>query len=580
MNLLEFLAIIDNHCKKKSKEELELFIHELARVLPKDERNDFVKNLEKNHYTKQELKDEVHNLLLSKFNIIMGQLGKIDNGALVLKCEITDEYYNDYNNDYKPEFYDDDNIGQIVEEACALLDECIDNNELSIGEILADTLLSLTIFVEEYDEWNEYGFDNFYEPLGLGDLRENEVAQIDCKRVILSKLYTTYLLNDLKELPSSLYEIFDNSYYYKITLEDLMQFNKELPNFNEFIMLWIDYLGNISSSLSERLLDEAMDLINNKEVLLEKAKKYVNNHPSLFMKYLKNNLSYAIKKQEKSLELFAMGEQALNMIDDKYVIRAQIAYIMNKLANKINDSSKIDYCLFEAFLSDTTVLNYLNFINNCSDLKKYNLQIDQIFQGIYLKVERKDDIIHEGPKSPELKENVVKIYTAGMLIYLHKDFDYVINNLMNINESLGWSRTFMKCGLSAFMFLLYDGNDLSFGLNRMVDIITEYLECYTNINMFVDLLIKWKKSINLPMEIKLRYLKKLEHLVEIRVDGIMSGNHRRYYDECAAYVAALAEVKESLKLIKSKQNIFEQYRSKYSRRRAFHESLRNCGMNK
>ena len=73
-------------------------------------------------------------------------------------------------------------------------------------------------------------------------------------------------------------------------------------------------------------------------------------------------------------------------------------------------------------------------------------------------------------------------------------------------------------------------------------------------------------------------LERLEQWTRMRVEGIMEKNHRNYYGECAAFVAALGEVRESRGEPGKKAEIMEAYRSKYSRRTAFHHELREYGM--
>ena len=60
----------------------------------------------------------------------------------------------------------------------------------------------------------------------------------------------------------------------------------------------------------------------------------------------------------------------------------------------------------------------------------------------------------------------------------------------------------------------------------------------------------------------------------------MENNRRNYYGECAGFIAALGEVMESNGEEGAKNRLLEQYRYKYSRRRAFHEELRRYGMKK
>ena len=74
------------------------------------------------------------------------------------------------------------------------------------------------------------------------------------------------------------------------------------------------------------------------------------------------------------------------------------------------------------------------------------------------------------------------------------------------------------------------------------------------------------------------YLEWIKMLVKKRLDGIMEGNHRNYYFECAEYIAALGEVLESRGVLNGKQQLMLEYKQNYSRRSAFHKELRTCGM--
>ena len=58
------------------------------------------------------------------------------------------------------------------------------------------------------------------------------------------------------------------------------------------------------------------------------------------------------------------------------------------------------------------------------------------------------------------------------------------------------------------------------------------------------------------------YLQWIDHLIAERVKGIMENNRRNYYGECAAYIAALGEVKESMGEIGAKQKILSHYKTR------------------
>lgn len=54
-------------------------------------------------------------------------------------------------------------------------------------------------------------------------------------------------------------------------------------------------------------------------------------------------------------------------------------------------------------------------------------------------------------------------------------------------------------------------------------------------------------------------------------------NRRNYYGECAAYIAALGEVRESVGEMGAKQKLMTSYKEKYPRRSAFREEMRQYG---
>ena len=73
-------------------------------------------------------------------------------------------------------------------------------------------------------------------------------------------------------------------------------------------------------------------------------------------------------------------------------------------------------------------------------------------------------------------------------------------------------------------------------------------------------------------------MKMIERYISKRTEAIMDTNRRNYYGECAAFIAAYGEVCESRGSYGAKTSIMEQYKTKYSRRRAFHQELREYGM--
>ena len=67
-------------------------------------------------------------------------------------------------------------------------------------------------------------------------------------------------------------------------------------------------------------------------------------------------------------------------------------------------------------------------------------------------------------------------------------------------------------------------------------------------------------------------------MIDKRVHGIVSGQHRNHYESVAALAAALGEVKESRGEAGAKEIQLQKYREEFPRHSALHGELRSYGM--
>ena len=162
---------------------------------------------------------------------------------------------------------------------------------------------------------------------------------------------------------------------------------------------------------------------------------------------------------------------------------------------------------------------------------------------------------------------------------------------MSVRESLGWSFTFMKEGITSFLLLLYQGTDLPAGLSCLLNYIQQKYEftaeefykgtghtCTKNsTELLWEIICKWKQEVKISNEDRIRWMNKINQLISLRVDGIMTANRRKYYHECAAFISAYGEVKESHGIIGEKNTFMAEYRKRYPRRSAFIQELVKFG---
>lgn len=574
MNFTEFIKKVDAAAERMPAENMAAFLHDYARSVPEHKRKAFLErlfsfagqSLEKDQSKKQDASYQEN--LKKEIEKALEQLACIDNGEIALAEVINEEYDDWYGEDDDILYEDPENICEAVQKGCDLVHECADREMYQEGYGLADFLLQMEISTDgEY-----YG-----DTLSLRDLASQGLIQLDYESFLTDALLSAYWGNPLEERPDALYWILENASDDKITLESLMQKSpRELDQLPEFLVLWIGYLGKANGKRAERLLQEAVDLTDNPDVLLDAARKYTDLHPVLYLQALEQ---YRETGQiEHGLEI---GKEALERISSNCQIRSQAALMTAELALVLKRKEEAEHCWLEAFRSVCSEVNYLRLVLECQDYGKYQ----QEAEGIYMASLGK-------PSQQETARYCQRNDAYYALLFFSGKFRQMIAEGMQEKEALGWSGTFMKEGMALLFLSLYQGKNLPKGCAQMcssyIDSIGFHPETYlkgtgrtTELSgqaFFWECFCKWREHICLPEQDVQYILEKLERWVRLRVKGIMENNRRNYYRECAAFVAALGEVKESRGERGGKSATMEGFRSAYPRRRAFHQELRDFGM--
>lgn len=581
MNLSMFLKSVDTLSVTMENEQLISFIHDIARVLPESGRDNFLDRM-RNCKDFVDHEKEYNQAEQRKYDELRDRLEKIENWEISLSGELNEEYDDWYHSD-EDEFLfcDPEGIGKIIERACQFIHEAIDKQIFDKGNEIARMLIGLKIMVGgEYQDYSD-------EPLELEDLEQYGLASVHYKKLVVESLYLSYCANELEERADALYNLIQNARIRDISLEMVMQCGEELPELQEFLPKWIEYLGKQSTYIAQELLNEAINLTNDPDDLLKSARAYYEQHPGLYKKYIcenQNKLGYN--------DLIAVGREALEKINQEYLVRGEIALrlaeIMLNNNRKITDD--VERYWVETFRSDSRAVNYLRMVMECSDFSVWKKELQDINHS-HLK-QSKGMYYYGYTNSTDLKENIPDYNQVYLIELLNGEYQSVRERGMNCRDAIGWSVTFMKNGLAAFLVLFYNGENLAEGIKAMLSRIVssvsfsveEYVRGTLRQQNANDCEMLWKcfcqsREQN-PMsdEEEQRYLSWMEKLVKKRVGGIMEGNHRKYYAECAAYIAALGETLESRGAFNGKQNLMLEYKQCYSRRRAFHEELRHFGM--
>lgn len=582
MNLTNFLNQTDALTAQYSAEQLMDFIHEIGRIFPEHRREDFLEILKSvgNQEEKGSIKNREKDADFDEMYChIRENLKCIDSQEIAI-TGILNEEYDDWYNDGDEEFYYEDNSGisDMLEEACGFVHICMDRGRYKEGFEVGSQMLTMEILCDnEYDD----------EELSLGDLVYHKLLNCDLKQVVLDTAYCAYHAVPPAKRPETLYEVFRNAKNDEITLEAVMQHgDEELPSLEEFLPLWIGYLGDRTGHAADRLILEGIGLLNDVSLEVRYAEKYAAVHPGLYLDILKSG------RDVKAGDMVSIGIKAMRTIPKKYIMRSKVAL---KTAEYViatdGKTSLLGECYFAAFESDTSALNYLRvLLSGKSEGRREQLR--KIFMGLSAHKSGDSFGMYERRYScSEREENSLDSNTVLLLRFLDGQFADVLVKGLNQSQALGWTGTFMKQGIALYLLYLYEGQWDSKGISAMAETVKsamrfsaeEYrkgtcgLEGIGENELFCQLFLKWKSMMQMEADIRDRAVKRITLLLEKRTAGIMDANRRNYYGECAAYIAALGEVRESMGEMGAKQRLMTTYREKYPRRSAFREVMRNYG---
>lgn len=200
--------------------------------------------------SEQETDDEFN--FDERYRLVRNNLMKIDSQEITIEG-IWNEEYDDWYDSSREEFYYEDNssISDMLAEACEFLHICMDTERYQEGFEIGNQMFSMEILCE-----NEYGDEEF----SLGDMVYHELLSCDLMQVFLDAAYCACYAVPLKKRPEALYGLIVNAGKEEITLEKIMQYwEEELPDFQDFLTLWIAYLGTKTGRDAERLIGEGRE---------------------------------------------------------------------------------------------------------------------------------------------------------------------------------------------------------------------------------------------------------------------------------------------------------------------------------
>ena len=580
MNLTNFLKQTDTLTSQCSTEQLIAFIHEIGRVCPEHRREGFLEMLKSAGRRTEKATSKMETDFDGMYSHIRDNLKSIDSQEITI-TGILNEEYDDWYDDCDEEFYYEDKSGisDMLEEACDFVHICMDTEKYKEGFAVGKQMLEMEILCD-----NEYGD----EELSLKDLVNHKLLNCDLKRVILDTTYCAYYAVPSAKRPEALFELIVNAKEDTVTLEAIMQHgDEELHEFEEFLPFWITYLGNKTGHDADRLISEAVDLLNDISLEVQYAETYAAVHPRLYLDILEN------RKQISADDMVSIGIKAMKTIPKKYIMRSKVALETAEYVIAADgELSLLEKCYFVACESDISAQNYLRALLNGYGSGKKREALQKILMQLSVhKSNGSFDMYERNDSSSEREVNRPNGNMVLLLQFLDGQFADVLDKGLNKSEALGWTGTFMKQGMALYLLYLHEGEWVGKGIAAMAEMAKsamgfsaeEYrkgtcgLEGIDENDLFFQLFFQWKSMVQMTSDVRNRAIKRIAELQKKRTAGIMDANRRNYYGECAAFIAALGEVRESMGEMGAKQRLMTLYRDAYPRRSAFREEMRKYG---
>ena len=570
MNINEFLKNVDTSTEQMTKKELEDFVHLLARKTGETQREKFIQYLSIANKPIQNKENAVATIK-SKITYVLKEFKKVKREEICIEGSFN-EYYDDWYDDIDEAyiFGNTEEIQSIIITACDVLKAATEIKLYDEAYQLSNEMMNLKVgIIGDYAE-------NVQDYMQLNELYEMDILLFDFCSFGLHTLYLQYMIKTGKERISEIYNalLYFNSVNLKI--DQMMQAGyNDLPDFDNFLNDWIEYLGAINNKYSQKFIKEAMNLLDNPDDKISIAEKYSKAHPELYEEIMIEGNGFSDE------QLLKIGSDALGHIPVELVARSRIALVTAECAFRLNKLDVAYNCLIEAFRSDTTPTNYLRIVFNCENYINLIPVMMEIYNDSFGKLTFSD-------RTDELCRNIVNDNNYYSLVFLGREFERVFKFRENTTGN-NCSIVSAKCALSLLLIYFYDGADMMPGIRAMCLKAVENIDFKPDKYFFLNIekpenikpeellfecIKKWKQYSNSEYDYKEECIKYIGKEIHTNTANMLKQQARSFYGDCASYIAAFGEVNDSLgNNSGGKDMLVDQYLKEFPRYSAFRREL-------
>lgn len=362
---------------------------------------------------------------------------QIDEGELYLNADEYEDYSSGYwDSDLITEYYDEQGIGDKINTMLRFAKDCVDDRKYQEASLIYEWIWEMEVFAEE----------EYVDPADLEVLVEKEIVTADLKQLALLTLYVDYQMRVPEERAEDIYLYFSHYAFHDLHIEDMFHAGREnLTETEQFWNDWISLLKTKSGDTESRLLKEAVLYREGIEGLVKMANDNYKVHPSLYLEAMNEyDKNYGYSQIEK------IGENAIEKIDSKLIIRSKIALKAACASSYLNHTEKLMLFCWESFRSDSTVRNLLRLFATREMAEQYGIRAEKALAS-RIKGNPITSI-----RNYELNQNIINNYTYNELNFYTGNFKAVKAVSKNPSGSLGWSNCFVGEGICLFLLYLFE----------------------------------------------------------------------------------------------------------------------------
>jgi len=348
--------------------------------------------------------------------------------------------------------------------------------------------------------------------------------------------------------------------------------DSDLPDFDLFLNGWVKFLEDQNNIKVGRLLREAVVLQGGVDAIAVLARQNAELYPRAYLDWIN-----ALGEEGGAEPVIAVAREGLATIPKDYVVRAEVAEIISRYGEKLDDNYLKLEGYKESFYSDPSISYLLDLYGTaieCDCLETIQSQAEQRLWELF-KQDRGHAAYsyhHADLSRAYLSDNVLyrALVLGGRYIELFE--------LCKGKGSLGWSSgNNPKPFFVTFTMYLLSGN------GKYLSVIEKQLNNLMAGSFFSldnEQATKYKKlisvtsrSLELTKEQEEYYLEWCTKEIGKRVDGIVTNQYRSSYYKAADLLVAMAETFTNRGEKQKGVDFIEKYRSKYPKHSAFKREL-------